>query len=33
MEVAGSTEYSLDLYQIAALCHMPEVSNVDIHRH
>jgi hypothetical protein len=32
-EVAGSSEYSLDLYQTAAVCHTPEVSNVDSHRH
>jgi len=33
MEVAGSSEYSLDLSQTAALCHIPEVSSVDSHRH
>jgi len=32
-EVTGSPEYSLDLYQTAALCYMPEVSNVDNHHH
>jgi hypothetical protein len=31
-EVADSSEYSLDLYQVS-ICHMPEVSIFGIHRH
>lgn len=31
-EVAGSFEYSLDIYQ-TAVCHMPEVSNFGSHLH